>query len=105
MGLGDALPLVRFQTGLRPLQPRNTPPRHTSIPSVSHSELSLDSTTPASAKLGQVEERPFGPGDFVGYQGGSGASRYGHRVRAGEGGMELLIGGTRDGVDVCVYPT
>ncbi|WWC96422.1 hypothetical protein V866_003290 [Kwoniella sp. B9012] len=43
-------------------------------------------------------------GDFIGFPGGVGASRYAHGLRAGEEGCEYLVGGDRGGSGVTHYP-
>ncbi|OCF75511.1 hypothetical protein I204_04367 [Kwoniella mangroviensis CBS 8886] len=43
-------------------------------------------------------------GDFIGFPGGVGASRYAHGLKAGEEGCEYLVGGDRGGSGVTHYP-
>ncbi len=52
----------------------------------------------------KVEEVIMKAGDFVGFQGGEGAARWAHGLRAGEDGVEYLCGGTREKLDICNYP-
>ncbi|WVQ65457.1 uncharacterized protein L199_003633 [Kwoniella botswanensis] len=52
----------------------------------------------------QVEEVPVSQGDFIGFPGGVGASRYAHGLKAGEEGCEYLVGGDRGGSGVTHYP-
>lgn len=50
-----------------------------------------------------VEEYEVGPGDFIGFPGGHGP-QYAHTMVAGPEGVEYLVGGTRDALDLCTYP-
>ncbi|ORY32588.1 hypothetical protein BCR39DRAFT_378931 [Naematelia encephala] len=52
-----------------------------------------------------TEEREVGPGDFIGLPGGTVSARWTHTLRAGQGGLEYLMGGERAVVDVVGYPT
>ncbi|KAK6907874.1 hypothetical protein I203_101875 [Kwoniella mangroviensis CBS 8507] len=52
----------------------------------------------------RVEEHQIASGDFMGFQGGILASKFAHSLRAGPEGLEYLMGGTRERVDVCCYP-
>lgn len=52
----------------------------------------------------EVTETAVGPGDFAGFPGGVEASKWAHSLKAGDEGMEYLMGGTRDTIDVCSYP-
>ncbi|OCF37324.1 hypothetical protein I316_01233 [Kwoniella heveanensis BCC8398] len=51
-----------------------------------------------------IEEREISAGDFMGFQGGIGASRFAHGLKAGDEGIEYLMGGTRERIDICCYP-
>ncbi|WVF69085.1 hypothetical protein IAT40_003859 [Kwoniella sp. CBS 6097] len=51
-----------------------------------------------------VEEREISGGDFMGFQGGIGASQFAHGLKAGDEGIEYLMGGTRERIDICCYP-
>ncbi|KAJ7227294.1 cupin domain-containing protein [Mycena pura] len=50
---------------------------------------------------GECEDIAVSAGDFAGF---TTASRQPHAFRAGEEGMEYLIGGNREPVDICHYP-
>ncbi|KAF7374801.1 Cupin-2 domain-containing protein [Mycena sanguinolenta] len=50
---------------------------------------------------GEGEDTTVSAGDFVGFAAGE---RRPHAFRAGEGGMEYLVGGSREPADVCHYP-
>ncbi|KAF8206309.1 cupin 2 conserved barrel domain protein [Mycena galopus ATCC 62051] len=50
---------------------------------------------------GEGEDTTVTAGDFVGF---AAAIRRPHTFRAGEEGMEYLVGGSREPVDVCHYP-
>ncbi|WVQ65458.1 uncharacterized protein L199_003634 [Kwoniella botswanensis] len=52
----------------------------------------------------RVKEHQIASGDFMGFQGGILASKFAHSLRAGPEGLEYLMGGTRERVDVCCYP-
>ncbi|WVQ96598.1 hypothetical protein IAU59_003703 [Kwoniella sp. CBS 9459] len=51
-----------------------------------------------------IEERAISTGDFMGFQGGIGASQFAHGLKAGSEGIEYLMGGTRERIDICCYP-
>ncbi|WWC71115.1 uncharacterized protein I206_105068 [Kwoniella pini CBS 10737] len=44
-----------------------------------------------------IEEIPILKGDFIGFSGGVGASRFAHGLKAGFQSCEFLVGGDRDG--------
>jgi hypothetical protein len=52
-----------------------------------------------------IQRVPVKQGDFVGFRAGPMAGRYAHSMKAGNGGLEYLMGGERREVDVCCYPT
>ncbi|WVQ73527.1 hypothetical protein IAR50_003101 [Cryptococcus sp. DSM 104548] len=58
---------------------------------------------PSPASLPR-EELAVGPGDFIGLEGGTGASRYSHSMIAGPEGLEYLVGGVRTSPNICAYP-
>lgn len=78
-----------------------------SVPSLASAELVSERFTDVqlTPSPSDITETPLGPGDFVGYEGGLGASRFAHAFRADEGGMDVLMGSKRERVDICVYPT
>ncbi|WWC62964.1 uncharacterized protein I303_105562 [Kwoniella dejecticola CBS 10117] len=51
-----------------------------------------------------IEEVPVSKGDFIGFPGGVGASRFAHGLKAGPEGCEYLVGGDRGGSGVVHYP-
>ncbi|TYJ53861.1 hypothetical protein B9479_005480 [Cryptococcus floricola] len=81
----------------------------------SASLLAQDSLPPQTSLSGHIppppkpedlprEERPLGPGDFVGLEGGARAARYSHSMIAGPGGLEYLLGGVKTSPNICAYP-
>ncbi|WVO13338.1 hypothetical protein L204_100953 [Cryptococcus depauperatus] len=52
----------------------------------------------------ETEEREVGPGDFIGFEQGLEASKYSHSLKAGNEGLEYLVGGVKSQIDVCSYP-
>ncbi|WVR06665.1 hypothetical protein IAU60_003697 [Kwoniella sp. DSM 27419] len=59
---------------------------------------------PESDHKYDIQEHPVAAGDFMGFQSGIGASKYAHGLKAGPEGLEYIVGGTRERMDVCVYP-
>ncbi|WRT66723.1 uncharacterized protein IL334_003686 [Kwoniella shivajii] len=67
-----------------------------SKPSEKEKKRKLDDTS--------IEEVNVDQGDFIGFPGGVGASRYAHGLKAGPDGCEYLVGGDRGGSGVVHYP-
>ncbi|WVW85091.1 hypothetical protein I302_107128 [Kwoniella bestiolae CBS 10118] len=62
------------------------------------------SSSPEENEEYKIEEVQVSKGDFIGFPGGIGASRYAHGLKAGEEGCEYLVGGDRGGAGVTHYP-
>jgi len=58
---------------------------------------------PALPHSRPIDEYAVGPGDFIGFPGGYGR-HYAHTMVAGAEGVEYLVGGTREPLDICTYP-
>jgi uncharacterized cupin superfamily protein len=58
---------------------------------------------PALPHKAPEESYTVGPGDFMGFPGGIG-DNYAHTMVAGPEGVEYLVGGTRNALDMCTYP-
>lgn len=52
-----------------------------------------------------LEETQLKAGDFAGFPAGHASKRWAHALRAGNEGVEYLLGGDRKPLDVITYPT
>ena len=89
-----------------PVTPVTPPPSLPSLPAGSF-PTSAEPLPPSAGPLanGAIQHVHVKQGDFVGFQAGPMAGRYAHSMKAGEAGLEYLMGGERREVDVCCYPT
>ncbi|KAK4685397.1 hypothetical protein P7C73_g4756, partial [Tremellales sp. Uapishka_1] len=69
----------------------------------SSTPVSFTPVDPSSIAL-ETTETSVEKGDFIGFPSDESAARFAHALRAGEGGVEYLVGGLRGGTDVCAYP-
>ncbi|WWC88309.1 uncharacterized protein L201_003217 [Kwoniella dendrophila CBS 6074] len=87
---------------LNPFQPFSETPSSDSASSSKKPKLDNNGSSSTQYK---IEEVPVSQGDFIGFPGGIGASRYAHSLKSGENGCEYLVGGDRGGSGVVHYPS
>ncbi|WRT66724.1 uncharacterized protein IL334_003687 [Kwoniella shivajii] len=93
--------LQLIDSNLLPTNEKHNHPRNGSSDIPDHFTPNTKTMIPGEI---EIEERDVSQGDFIGFQGGVIASKYAHGLKASNQGIEYLMGGTREKLDICIYP-